>query len=176
MPEVFNCPRCDRKLRVPEELLGKSVKCPTCGETWTPTVAAAGGTAPRPAEAEGEIAAGESTLQRPPARGDDEGLGDQARPLRRPRGDYTPHRGVLILIFSIVGIVACPIFAPIAWIMGNHDMMEIRAGRIDPEGESLTNVGRIIGIVGTGLLVLSCVIYSCIGGVFVVGGMSGGFK
>lgn len=30
MPQIINCPDCDRKLRVPDELLGKKVRCPTC--------------------------------------------------------------------------------------------------------------------------------------------------
>src|SRR6202521_262788 len=46
MSEVVNCPKCERKLRVPEELLGKKVKCPTCSETFTATAAAGGGEAP----------------------------------------------------------------------------------------------------------------------------------
>ncbi len=35
MPEIVRCPQCERQLRVPEDLLGKKVKCPTCGETFT---------------------------------------------------------------------------------------------------------------------------------------------
>ena len=31
MPTVVNCPACERKLKVPETLLGKKVKCPMCG-------------------------------------------------------------------------------------------------------------------------------------------------
>jgi predicted Zn finger-like uncharacterized protein len=42
MPEIVTCPQCDRSLRVPDELMGKQVKCPTCGTTF----AAGGGGAP----------------------------------------------------------------------------------------------------------------------------------
>lgn len=35
MPEIIRCPQCERKLKVPEHLLGKAVKCPTCGDTFT---------------------------------------------------------------------------------------------------------------------------------------------
>jgi predicted Zn finger-like uncharacterized protein len=35
MPEIVSCPDCDRKLRVPDNLLGKKVKCPGCGNTFT---------------------------------------------------------------------------------------------------------------------------------------------
>src|SRR5262245_45669797 len=34
MAIVLSCPDCDRKLRVPDELLGKKVKCPACGKIF----------------------------------------------------------------------------------------------------------------------------------------------
>jgi hypothetical protein len=45
MPIVIDCPSCNRKLNVPETLLGQMVKCPTCGATFT---AASHGPAPAP--------------------------------------------------------------------------------------------------------------------------------
>jgi predicted Zn finger-like uncharacterized protein len=41
MPEVVQCPECDRQLRVPENLLGKPVKCPSCGATFMASAGAA---------------------------------------------------------------------------------------------------------------------------------------
>jgi predicted Zn finger-like uncharacterized protein len=35
MPEQIRCPDCDATLRVPDNLLGKSVKCPKCQMTFT---------------------------------------------------------------------------------------------------------------------------------------------
>lgn len=37
MPEIVSCPDCHRELRVPEELVGKRVKCPACGLTFVAT-------------------------------------------------------------------------------------------------------------------------------------------
>jgi predicted Zn finger-like uncharacterized protein len=34
MSTIVDCPSCNRKLRVPDELLGKKVKCPTCSGTF----------------------------------------------------------------------------------------------------------------------------------------------
>ncbi|MCI0464039.1 MAG: zinc-ribbon domain-containing protein [Gemmataceae bacterium] len=48
MPEVIDCPSCRRKLRLPEELLGRFVQCPTCGQTF----AAPAAEAALPSEAE----------------------------------------------------------------------------------------------------------------------------
>jgi hypothetical protein len=35
MPKEFRCPSCERALRLPETLLGRSVKCPRCSKTFT---------------------------------------------------------------------------------------------------------------------------------------------
>jgi hypothetical protein len=34
MPQIVSCPDCNRKLRVPDDLLGKKVKCPGCGQKF----------------------------------------------------------------------------------------------------------------------------------------------
>jgi hypothetical protein len=39
------------------------------------------------------------------------------------------------------------VFSIIAWIMGNGDLAEIRSGRMDPDGEGMTQAGRILGII-----------------------------
>jgi hypothetical protein len=40
MPEVVACPHCKNKLRVPDALVGKKVKCPTCHKPFDAGVAA----------------------------------------------------------------------------------------------------------------------------------------
>ena len=60
-----------------------------------------------------------------------------------------PHRGALILTFGILSIVCCFPFGIAAWIMGNNDMQQIEAGMMNPSGKGITNAGKICGIVGT---------------------------
>lgn len=88
---------------------------------------------------------------------------DDRRPERRYRDDYEdrpdyerPHRGGMILAFGIISLVACQfgigiIFGILAWVMGNSDLKGIESGEVDPEGRQLTQVGKILGIVGTAL-------------------------
>jgi hypothetical protein len=76
-----------------------------------------------------------------------------------PHSSLRPHRGVLILVFGILGLVLCFPFGIAAWIMGNGDLKEIRAGRLDPAGEGLTQAGRICGIVATILAVIYVVVF-----------------
>jgi predicted Zn finger-like uncharacterized protein len=47
MPVITQCPSCSRKLNVPEDLLGKNVRCPSCGTTFMANEAP-GGPQPRP--------------------------------------------------------------------------------------------------------------------------------
>ena len=70
-----------------------------------------------------------------------------------------PHRGVLILVFGILGLVLCFPFGIAAWIMGNGDLKEIKAGHMDPTGEGLTQAGRICGIVATILAVIGMLVF-----------------
>jgi hypothetical protein len=70
-----------------------------------------------------------------------------------------PHRGTLILILGILGLVSCGPFTAIpAWIMGNTDLAKMRNGTMDPSGESLTNIGRILGMIECILTLVSIVI------------------
>jgi len=80
-------------------------------------------------------------------------------PTPSPQADaihYAPHRGALILTFGILGIACCFPFGIAAWIMGNNDMQQIEAGMMDPTGKSITNAGKICGIIGTILVIVGC--------------------
>ena len=65
-----------------------------------------------------------------------------------------PHRGVLILVLGILGIVCCFICGIIAWVMGSNDLKEMSAGRMDASGQGLTQAGKICGIVSVVLVIL----------------------
>ena len=142
--------------------MGQDVQCPTCGSTF---LAQPGG-APTPSSAPPPPPSPSPShdLDRPSRRRefDDEDEyddRDSRRLRRRRRPDYEPHRGTMIMILGILSLVMMPIvLGPIAWIMGNNDLKLIRAGRMDPEGESSTNTGRICGMIGTILGILGLVI------------------
>jgi hypothetical protein len=76
-----------------------------------------------------------------------------------PVQSVAPHRGVLILVLGILGIVCCFICGIIAWVMGNNDLREIDAGRMDPTGRGLTQAGKICGMVSVILQIVGFVIW-----------------
>ena len=70
-----------------------------------------------------------------------------------------PHRGVMILVFGILGLVVCVIFGIIAWVMGNGDLRAMAAGEMDPTGEGLTKAGKICGMISVILNIVLIIIY-----------------
>jgi len=69
-----------------------------------------------------------------------------------------PHRGTLILVFGILSLVICAPLGILAWIMGNGDLKQMDAGAMDPSGRSVTNAGRICGMIATILLAVGILV------------------
>lgn len=156
MAEAVTCPACQRQLNLPPALAGCPVKCPTCGATFTPFAAAP--LPPEPAL---------PTVDDPPS--DDLEW--------RVRRDLLPHRGVMVLVFGILGLAfvfpsICCLFTALggfgfsvtAWILGHNDLRAMSEHRMDPDGMSTTRAGWICGIIGTVLSSLFLLLH----GVFVI--------
>ena len=75
---------------------------------------------------------------------------------KRRRSGGEPHRGTTILILGILAFVGCGIFTAIpALVMANADLKKMDDGSMDEEGRSLTNIGRVLGLVSIVLTLLS---------------------
>jgi hypothetical protein len=66
-----------------------------------------------------------------------------------------PHRGAVILALGILSWVSCPVFGLIAWIMGNADLNRMRAGRMEMDGFTLTQAGRLLGLIHVLLIIVA---------------------
>ena len=75
-------------------------------------------------------------------------------------------------MLGILSIVVCGVFGPFAWIMGSQDLVAMRAGRMDPEGQGMTEAGRICGMIGTLLLLLPLVVGLICGLAGILGNLS----
>jgi uncharacterized membrane protein YjgN (DUF898 family) len=80
-------------------------------------------------------------------------MSSSVRPPRRRGKD--PNRHILILVLGILGVTTCAVLAPFAWKLGNDYERDCRIYGEEPE--QLAAVGRILGMVGTALLVLGFV-------------------
>ncbi len=78
-------------------------------------------------------------------------------------------QAMAVLILGILGLVVCQLIGPFAWTMGNRVVAEIDASGGAYAGRDQANIGRILGIVGTALLVLSIIVLIL---VFVVFGVA----
>jgi hypothetical protein len=98
MPQQISCPSCARTLNVPDELIGRTVRCPGCKTTFT----AQAEPPSAPVETEQPPAAGRSSRRAaadepPRRRADDEDDG--------PRSRGAPHKGGLLLGLGITSVV-----------------------------------------------------------------------
>jgi len=87
-----------------------------------------------------------------------------------------PHRGAIVLVLGILGLVVCPICGIVAWVMGNGDLRAMQAGQMDPSGMGLTKAGKICGIiavilwiVGFGLWIIGVVLLGLFAGASATG-------
>jgi hypothetical protein len=149
MAEIITCAGCQKRLQLPEEVMGQVVQCPACGATFTaenpapPPPARAPSLEPyRPKPERAELPRGRAYDER-------------REPFRRY--PVQPHRGGAVLTIAILAFPLCaPVLGPIAWVMANSDLAQMHAGRMDASGESLTRAGQVLGIIATvfGILVV----------------------
>ena len=85
--------------------------------------------------------------------------GQTPGPQNAAQTNLVPHRGVLILVLGILGIVCCVICGIVAWVMGNNDLRKMTDGVMDPSGQGLTTAGKICGIVGVVVNIIGIVVW-----------------
>jgi hypothetical protein len=69
-----------------------------------------------------------------------------------------PSQAVLALVLAIVGLVAFQLISPFAWVLANREIQGIDQGRRNPTNRGMAVAAKVIGIIGTGLLVLGVLI------------------
>ena len=63
-------------------------------------------------------------------------------------------QAVLAICMSAIGILACGgVLCPIGWYLGKKELEGIAAGRRDPSKKDLANAAKIIGIIGSVILI-----------------------
>ena len=85
----------------------------------------------------------------------------QAYPMTGPTTHLPPNSAVKALVLGIVGLACgCFIVSIIAWSVGNTQLREMDAGRIDPRGRKMAHAGRTCGRVGIILGIAWIVFYA----------------
>lgn len=65
-----------------------------------------------------------------------------------PSGPRLSERGVMIIVFGVLGWIGCPVFAVIAWGMAAADLEAYRAGKLDANSVLATQIGYFLGVFG----------------------------
>lgn len=89
-----------------------------------------------------------------------------------PNAGGAQSRAVMALVFGILGVVCCGLFAPIAWYLGNEELTGIDAGRLPESNRGMAQIAKILGIIGSVLLVLALVWIFFVGGLGVLSALS----
>ncbi len=98
-------------------------------------------------------------------------------PVAAPPGmPMQPHRGVMILVFSILSWFLCVIFGVVAWVLANSDLRAMDEGRMDPTGEGITKAGKIVAMISVilNLVAIPVMIILLALGVFAAAAVSSG--
>ena len=98
------------------------------------------GPGPQAAAAAAAAAEGEGEGEEPGG-----AAGDAAQPVTKRR-----HNAFMIMILALLScFFVFFILGLIAWVMAAADLRAMRAGKMDPEGMTLTMAGRTCAVVGT---------------------------
>lgn len=81
-------------------------------------------------------------------------------------------KGTTILVLGILSLVCCSPLGIAAWLMGNTAMKEIDAQPGRYSNRQTVNIGRILGMVGSALLVLTLIWIVFFGGLALLSGAS----
>jgi hypothetical protein len=73
-------------------------------------------------------------------------------------------RAITILVLAIVGLVCCPLTAPVAWVMGRQEVKAVQRGEAPAANHSLAQIGMVLGIIGTVMLAFGLLWLFALGG------------
>jgi DNA-directed RNA polymerase subunit RPC12/RpoP len=139
----FVCSNCKKTLRVPDEHLGKKARCPACQTIVI--------IQPQDSVDAGDFQSNEGEFKFPPPENP-----TAQKPNPFTAGSYTtsrqqpaPHRGGLILTLGIVAFTCNFFLVPgiAAWVMGSSDLKQMKAGLMARDGETMTMIGMVLGII-----------------------------
>lgn len=71
---------------------------------------------------------------------------------------YEKSQATTAMVLGILSLVLCSLLSPFAWGIANKELREIRAGRRDSANTGTANAGKVLGIIGTVLLMVTVVV------------------
>jgi hypothetical protein len=177
MAEIIECPQCRRKLRMDESVLGQTVQCPSCQDTFIAALPTQPAPTPRPRPIDDDppVYRPLDPPRRPrfeapprdPVYGDEDE--DYPRPPRNRFGSHLrAHRGAAVLTLGILALLlfwTLPgfILALVATGMGSSDLAAMNRGEMMEEGRGQTKAGLTCAVIA--LVLEALAVFCCLGNV-----------
>jgi ABC-type Fe3+ transport system permease subunit len=92
-------------------------------------------------------------------------------PNAYPTQQKASSQAVTALVLGILGIVCCPLCAPVAWYMGGQELKAVQEGRSSIASQGMAKAGQILGIIGTIWMVVVALWIFFMGGMAVLQGL-----
>jgi len=139
MADLINCPSCQRPLRVPDELIGRPVKCPDCGMVFLTVQGspAAGGVAqPAPLP---------SAMPVPAAGGQPMPVMPEAVPYREAAGNAAVAPGIALLVIGTLGLLAALYYLLVIGRLDPQEMQAMLKQQAPPDmpAEQVEQIGQL---------------------------------
>lgn len=83
-------------------------------------------------------------------------------------------QATIIFVLGLLSIVMCQLFGPVAWMMGNSYKAQCELAGVPMN--QMGQIGRILGMVGTALLMLVGLLLCAEFGIFFMLGVAGGLN
>jgi ABC-type Fe3+ transport system permease subunit len=80
--------------------------------------------------------------------------------MTEPQQYPEPNQATQAVILAIIGLLTCGVLSPYAWYVGNKEVKAIDEGRRDPSDRGSARTARILGIMGTLVLVVAFVVFA----------------
>ncbi|MBV8202580.1 MAG: DUF4190 domain-containing protein [Acidobacteria bacterium] len=93
-------------------------------------------------------------------------------PPAPPASASASSQAITALVLGILGVICCGFAAPFAWYFGQTELRAIREGRSSTAGEGMAMAGKILGIIGTVLLIFGILWVLFFGGMAVLQGFA----
>jgi hypothetical protein len=93
-------------------------------------------------------------------------------PMMPPPTASASTQAVVALVLGILGVGCCGLAAPFAWYVAVTEQRAIREGRSSSAGAGMAGIAKILGMIGSALLIFGLMWIFFAGGMAILQGMA----
>jgi hypothetical protein len=93
-------------------------------------------------------------------------------PPAPPVSASASNQAITALVLGIVGLICCSFAAPVAWYFAQTELRAIHEGRSPAAGEGMAMAGKILGMIGSVIMIFGLLWVLFFGGMAVLQGFA----